>query len=813
MHIYRQFCRLSRLLSSATISSSSGSASPSLIVVAAAAAAALTGSSVFLTSSYNYNCNCTSFNNSPSSVEEEEDRVVDVDDDNSAAAASVSTGVCDGNTDTNQRTFRILVVGMGLTGCLTAYRIRERYEALLLKSKVHNYNHNHNANPGPSTTNIEIHIVDRASYPAGRFGALARFNNNNDINNSNNNTNNSNNNHTNSCTNSSSIANIGAQVLSIVNPYDPRSRGDGHGITYQDVKLAYRIVQKFVQQKLVQLLPNSVLRGDTCERMIWENLWYHYGTTSNCNEDNGGGGMSGVLWYMLTTTIHPTTIRFNTRIDSVRTCSRNTCIPNKNKNLNPNPIPNKNNNNSSSNNATTTINSNIHSTNTNATMMKVKGVTRKTTRSDQQQNQQPRPKQSNSSSSFSSSLLNSYKCNNCSSDSNSNDEQNNIVWEELYDCVVLCNPVPDVVRMLVDDTTTTTNNNNDMITNHNNSNLSNDAVQVLRNVQYDSRICEAHFYDSSLRPYLEHIFRASTVASLNANDVDADDVNDDANDDDDADDDDDNNKNSNSGSGSSSSSSSINNITNDQQRINELNVEHLGTGIEYISWQDRYHERQQQQHNSQHDQQQQRATVVVAHGLPKRQQQEQDEGEKGQREIDENPSSSGEVLLVDATLCTLLTKIAAAAATTTATEVQAAMPTSGTSSASSLSSSRKKTSIATTKIKLNEQQISSKRLYMKSINWKTSQMMVPMEAIIADPPTGATSMNIDSTKATHCAEEEEENDGYNNDVVEVESRWQCITSKDGALIIAGDFMTQSSFLGCVASADAAARAVLRQILQ
>ena len=667
-------------------------------------------------------------------------------------------------------------------------------------------------------------MVDRARYPAGRFGALARFNNNNDINNnnSNNNTNNSNNNRTNSCTNSSSIANIGAQVLSIVNPYDPRSRGDGHGITYQDVKLAYRIVQKFVQQKLVQLLPNSVLRGDTCERMIWENLWYHYGTTSNCNEDNGGGGMSGVLWYMLTTTIHPTTIRFNTRIDSVRTCSRNTCIPNKNKN--PTPIPNKNNNNSNSNNATTTINSNINSTNTNATMMKVKGVTRKTTRSDQQQNQQPRPKQSNSSSSFSSSLLNSYKCNNCSSDSdsnsNSNDEQNNIVWEELYDCVVLCNPVPDVVRMLVDDTTTTNTNYNDnnmnMITNHNNNNLSDDAVQVLRNVQYDSRICEAHFYDSSLRPYLEHIFRASTVASLNANDVDVDDVNDDANDDNDADDDDDddNNKNSNSGSSSSSSSSiSINNITNDQQRINELNVEHLGTGIEYISWQDRYHERQQQQHNSHHDQQQQRATVVVAHGLPRRQQQEQDEGEEGQREIDENPSSSGEVLLVDATLCTLLTKIADVATTTAAAEVQAAIPTSGTSSASSLSSSKRTTSIATTKIKLNEQQISSKRLYMKSINWKTSQMMVPMEAIIADPPTCATSMNIDSTKAIHCAEEEVENDGYNNDVVEVESRWQCITSKDGALIIAGDFMTQSSFLGCVASADAAARAVLRQILQ
>ena len=54
-------------------------------------------------------------------------------------------------------------------------------------------------------------------------------------------------------------------------------------------------------------------------------------------------------------------------------------------------------------------------------------------------------------------------------------------------------------------------------------------------------------------------------------------------------------------------------------------------------------------------------------------------------------------------------------------------------------------------------------------------MITPMEAIVSDPPSPA---------------------------------WQCIVGKERRLIIAGDFMTQSSFVGCVASADAAASAVI-----
>ena len=73
-------------------------------------------------------------------------------------------------------------------------------------------------------------------------------------------------------------------------------------------------------------------------------------------------------------------------------------------------------------------------------------------------------------------------------------------------------------------------------------------------------------------------------------------------------------------------------------------------------------------------------------------------------------------------------------------------------------------------------EVSSHRIHSKSILWGVSQLITPMEAVVADPP--------------------------------LEPPWQCIVSKDGRLIVAGDFMTQSSFLGCVASADAAARAVV-----
>lgn len=82
---------------------------------------------------------------------------------------------------------------------------------------------------------------------------------------------------------------------------------------------------------------------------------------------------------------------------------------------------------------------------------------------------------------------------------------------------------------------------------------------------------------------------------------------------------------------------------------------------------------------------------------------------------------------------------------------------------------------------MNEKAINENRLHVKRIHWSISQMIMPMEAVIADPHSRVGS-------PVQCLE----GSGY----------WK------GRLVLAGDYMTQSSFLGCLASASAAAQSVL-----
>ena len=49
---------------------------------------------------------------------------------------------------------RVLIVGAGLTGCLTAYLLKEKCGTL-----------------------IDLHILERSPYPSGRFGAGVRYKN------------------------------------------------------------------------------------------------------------------------------------------------------------------------------------------------------------------------------------------------------------------------------------------------------------------------------------------------------------------------------------------------------------------------------------------------------------------------------------------------------------------------------------------------------------------------------------------------------------------------------------------------------------
>uniref|UniRef100_A0A7S2MSK2 Amine oxidase domain-containing protein n=1 Tax=Helicotheca tamesis TaxID=374047 RepID=A0A7S2MSK2_9STRA len=137
----------------------------------------------------------------------------------------------------NGRKFRILVVGSGLTGCLTTLRIRQRLKC------SHVINH-HQKNQ------VDLHVVERASYPAGRFGAMAKCQ-------------------------STIIADIGAQVLSTLNPNDCRARG-GHGVSMEDIQLADEIVRDLESDGLLDAVASEQLLGETSERMVWEGLWRHY---------------------------------------------------------------------------------------------------------------------------------------------------------------------------------------------------------------------------------------------------------------------------------------------------------------------------------------------------------------------------------------------------------------------------------------------------------------------------------------------------------------------------------------------------------
>lgn len=81
---------------------------------------------------------------------------------------------------------------------------------------------------------------------------------------------------------------------------------------------------------------------------------------------------------------------------------------------------------------------------------------------------------------------------------------------------------------------------------------------------------------------------------------------------------------------------------------------------------------------------------------------------------------------------------------------------------------------------LSSSDIRQYRRHSRSISWDVSQMIRPMEAVVADPPS---------------------------------PNWQCLVSASprSVLVVAGDFMTQSSFLGCVASAESAAQTVWRAL--
>ena len=157
-----------------------------------------------------------------------------------------------------QKPYRVLIVGAGLTGSLTATLIRRRWS---------------------SDRPLEIHVWERASYPAGRFGAVA--------------------------THEGAIADLGAQVLSTVDPNDERA-AEGHGVTTNVLRLAYNDVQRMLDHGLLVEAPADML-CETEERLNWEGLWRHFWAPQ---------GMSSILRAFLVTS--GARVVFGLRCDSVK---------------------------------------------------------------------------------------------------------------------------------------------------------------------------------------------------------------------------------------------------------------------------------------------------------------------------------------------------------------------------------------------------------------------------------------------------------------------------------------------------------------
>eukprot|EP00435_Cladocopium_sp_Y103_P019742 s2707_g4.t2 len=135
----------------------------------------------------------------------------------------VSLGLsrCD---EPKQRKPRVVVVGAGLTGCLTAAMLRR------------------------SLPELQIELWERATYPSGRFGAAGPLG-----------------------------ADLGAQVLSVieVDSGHPNAGADGHNLKGTDLCAAWEDVQLMLSQGWLRRAPEEQL-GDTEERMKYQGLWAHF---------------------------------------------------------------------------------------------------------------------------------------------------------------------------------------------------------------------------------------------------------------------------------------------------------------------------------------------------------------------------------------------------------------------------------------------------------------------------------------------------------------------------------------------------------
>ena len=130
---------------------------------------------------------------------------------------------------------RVLIVGAGLTGCLTALFLRQL------------------------RPDVDIHLWERASYPSGRFGAVVRLGKEGER---------GDDGESDACV----VADRGAQVQSCVDPRDERAQPSS-GITLDALAIADGLVSRLESEGWLTRAPDEALCA-TEERMVWEGALY-----------------------------------------------------------------------------------------------------------------------------------------------------------------------------------------------------------------------------------------------------------------------------------------------------------------------------------------------------------------------------------------------------------------------------------------------------------------------------------------------------------------------------------------------------------
>lgn len=175
----------------------------------------------------------------------------------------------------------ILVVGAGLTGCLTTYLARKKYG-----------------------DQIDLYVMERSPYPSGRFGAGLRYNTSKDC----------------YVPKEAQWCDMGSQVLSVLNcdSDHPNACTSGHGMRDTDLKQAWELAKHLQHKEIITRVPNDGEMDNnaldvTEERMIFDNLWAHFWPSRN---NRNVTGLSGVMAYLLEEA-YPTRLEFQRQVKMI----------------------------------------------------------------------------------------------------------------------------------------------------------------------------------------------------------------------------------------------------------------------------------------------------------------------------------------------------------------------------------------------------------------------------------------------------------------------------------------------------------------